>query len=120
GHGVLPADAASRAWLDLLGEATQQLAAAATRVELIVAGCALPLAAGAEPAPAGSPSMPVPAAPPLPPAESDAAGLAALRRHGDTDVRPGDADHAVNVLAGGPPAWLREELHAALEADADR
>lgn len=128
GHGVLPADAASRAWLDLLGAATQRLAAAAERVELVVAGRALAL--GAEPPPVRSPSMPVTTAPSPPPAESDAAGrggdadvrldLAALRRHGDTDVRTGDADHAVNVVAGGPPEWLREALHAALDADAGR
>jgi histidinol-phosphate aminotransferase len=97
GHGVLPGDEASRTWLDLLGEATQRLGAVAERVELVVAGRPIPL----------SPSMPDPPD-------------AALRRHGDTDVRPGDADHAVNVMAGGPPAWLREALHAALDAEADR
>ncbi len=43
-----------------------------------------------------------------------------LRRHGDEVVRPGDADHAVNVLAGGPPDWLRAVLHEALDRDADR
>jgi histidinol-phosphate/aromatic aminotransferase/cobyric acid decarboxylase-like protein/adenosyl cobinamide kinase/adenosyl cobinamide phosphate guanylyltransferase len=95
GQGVLPADAASRAWLDLLGAAVQRLATVAERVELIVAGRPLVLAGGT---PAGE--------------------LVALRRHGDGDVRPGDADHAVNVLGGGPPDWLREALHAALDADA--
>ena len=112
-HGVLPADAASRAWLDLLGEAVQRLAAAAERVELVVAG--RPLALAASPPPISPPATPVAGTTP-PAAESD---LAALRRHGDADVRPGDADHAVNVLGGGPPAWLREALHAALDADAD-
>ena len=96
GHGLLPPDAVSRAWLDLLGEAVQRLSAAADRVELVVAGRSVVL---------GGPV---------------AAGIAALRRHGDVDVRPGDADHAVNVLAGGPPAWLRAALHEALERDAGR
>ncbi len=43
-----------------------------------------------------------------------------LRRHGDRDVRPGEVDHAVNVLAGGPPPWLRRALAAALEAGSQR
>jgi histidinol-phosphate/aromatic aminotransferase/cobyric acid decarboxylase-like protein/adenosyl cobinamide kinase/adenosyl cobinamide phosphate guanylyltransferase len=121
-HGVLPADAASRAWLDLLGEAVQRLAAVAERVELVVAGRPLALGAdtlaGTAATPAAPPSMPgVGSAPTT--AESSATDLAALRRHGDADVHPGDADHAVNVLGGGPPAWLREALHAALDADAD-
>jgi histidinol-phosphate/aromatic aminotransferase/cobyric acid decarboxylase-like protein/adenosyl cobinamide kinase/adenosyl cobinamide phosphate guanylyltransferase len=102
-QGVLPADADARVWLDLLGDAVQRLAAAAERVELVVAGRPLVLSRS---------SMPV-----TPAAADD---LAALRRHGDGDVRPGDADHAVNVLGGGPPDWLREALHAALDADADR
>ena len=37
GLGVLPASSASRAWLDLLGESTQRIAARAGRVELVVA-----------------------------------------------------------------------------------
>lgn len=104
GAGVLPAHAASRVWLDLLGAATQRLAAAADRAELVVAGRAIPL----------------PAAPSTIAGQATAAELAALRRHGDTEVRTGDADHAVNVVAGGPPAWLREALEAALATDAQR
>ncbi len=43
-----------------------------------------------------------------------------LRVHGDGAVRPGDADHAVNVLAGGPPEWLRVALAQALDRDTHR
>jgi histidinol-phosphate aminotransferase len=96
GEGVLPAEPASRAWLDTLGEATQQLAACAGRVELVVAG--RPLSLAGSPAPAD----------------------ATLRVHGDSAVRPGDADHAVNVLAGGPPTWLAQELSDALARDTAR
>jgi len=98
GAGVLPASGASRAWVDLLGEATQRFAARAQRVELVVAGRAVGLRA-AGPAEPVEPS---------------------LRRHGDRDVRPGDADHAVNVVAGGPPGWLRAALGAALDGAAGR
>lgn len=38
GQGVLPADRASRSWLDLQGDAVLRLADAAARVELVVAG----------------------------------------------------------------------------------
>jgi len=93
GEGVLPADAGSRAWLDLLGAATQRLARDAEHVVLVVAGRPLTVAGGER------------AAAPLDPG---------LRRHGDRDVGPGDADHAVNVVAGGPPAWLRSALERAL------
>ena len=96
GSGLLPPDAASRAWLDLLGEATQRFAARATHVELVVAGRVLTLGHA-------------------PPADD-----AALRHHGDRDVRPGDADHAVNVVAGGPPGWLRAALRVALDEDVAR
>jgi histidinol-phosphate aminotransferase len=37
------------------------------------------------------------------------------RPHGDTMVGAGQLDFAVNVVPGGPPAWLRRELHAALD-----
>jgi histidinol-phosphate aminotransferase len=97
GAGPLPADALSRAWLDALGAATQALSAVAVRALVVVAGRALEL-----------PPPPVGAAP---------AGMEDLRHHGDTLVRPGDTDHAVNVLAGGPPAWLRTALRRALEED---
>lgn len=96
GEGMLPADALSRAWLDALGEATQALAAVAERAVLVVAGRPIEL-----------------------PRATDGAcpADASLRQHGDTLVRAGDADHAVNVLAGGPPAWLRTALTRALEDD---
>ena len=89
GLGLLPADAGSRAWLDLLGETVQRLAAGAERIELVIAG--RPIVLQAPGAPAG------------------------LGIHGDALVEPGDADHAVNVLAGGPERWLRDALLAGLD-----
>jgi histidinol-phosphate/aromatic aminotransferase/cobyric acid decarboxylase-like protein/adenosyl cobinamide kinase/adenosyl cobinamide phosphate guanylyltransferase len=150
---VLPAGAASRAWVDLLGEATQHLAALADRVELVVAGRVLCLGApppdpdqGAPAGPDRSPPADPDRSPPTganqsppadpdrspptgasqrPPAEPDRSppaelSYASLRRHGDRDVRPGDADHAVNVVAGGLPPWLRAALDGALTGDAGR
>ena len=115
GEGLLPPDRASRAWLDLLGEATGRLAADADRVELVVAGRPLPLSAPGRDLrrSAYRGGGQIDAAP-------DRADLAALRTHGDTAVRPGDADHAVNVRAEGPPPWLRAALREALERSATR
>jgi histidinol-phosphate/aromatic aminotransferase/cobyric acid decarboxylase-like protein/adenosyl cobinamide kinase/adenosyl cobinamide phosphate guanylyltransferase len=98
GHGLLPLDPVARGWLDRLGEAMQRLSTAADRVELVVAGRPIPLTAS-------GPQR-------LQPVDG-------LRLHGDELVRPGDADHAVNVLAGGPPEWLRDELRKALDSGAD-
>jgi histidinol-phosphate/aromatic aminotransferase/cobyric acid decarboxylase-like protein/adenosyl cobinamide kinase/adenosyl cobinamide phosphate guanylyltransferase len=94
GEGLVPMDRIARAWLDLLGESVQRLSAAAGRVDYVVAGRVLALAA--------------------PPHHAEPN----LRHHGDREVRPGDADHAVNVLAGGPPEWLRGTLSDALGAAA--
>ena len=96
GMGMLPMHPGARDWLDALGEAAQRLSAAADRVDLVVAGRALTLHG---------------------PAPTSDQGL---RHHGDRDVAPGDADHAVNVIAGGPPEWLREALERALRDDAAR
>jgi histidinol-phosphate/aromatic aminotransferase/cobyric acid decarboxylase-like protein/adenosyl cobinamide kinase/adenosyl cobinamide phosphate guanylyltransferase len=41
--------------------------------------------------------------------------LGELRVHGDTMVAPGQLDFAVNVVAGGPPEWLREAMAGALD-----
>lgn len=127
GEGLLPAEASSRAWLDLLGEAVQMLSVAAHRVEMVVAGRAVALSrstsgpctdahpAGARCAGAHARCAGAHSAGRLPLALDPG-----LRRHGDAAVRPGDADHAVNVMADGPPAWLRVALHEALETEASR
>jgi histidinol-phosphate/aromatic aminotransferase/cobyric acid decarboxylase-like protein/adenosyl cobinamide kinase/adenosyl cobinamide phosphate guanylyltransferase len=116
GEGVLPADRLSRDWLDTLGEATQRLAARADHVELVVAGRALSIGG----APARGDLARNGVGPTLADQRPSPSGADPLRRHGDSAVRPGDADHAVNVIAGGPPEWLRAELREALDQDADR
>ena len=123
GQGVLPQDAASRAWLDLLGEAVQRVSEAAERVELVVAGRPLELgahvAAGRDPGAQDSGPGPTSTAAPsaAPPESRDDE---ALRRHGDALVRAGDADHAVSVMAGGPPGWMLTALHSALDEKSGR
>jgi histidinol-phosphate/aromatic aminotransferase/cobyric acid decarboxylase-like protein/adenosyl cobinamide kinase/adenosyl cobinamide phosphate guanylyltransferase len=106
GSGVHPPDAASRVWVDLLGAATQRFVAVASEVVLVVAG--RPIRLGGPEGDRAHRGLRQ-----APPAE------AALRRHGDRDVRPGDADHAVNVVAGGPPPWLQTALEDALATVAD-
>jgi histidinol-phosphate/aromatic aminotransferase/cobyric acid decarboxylase-like protein len=83
GLGLLPMDPVARQWLDRLGDATQRLSAAADRVELVVAGRPIVLVSQPQ---------------------------ATARHHGDELVRDGLSDHAVNVLAGGPPDWLKDAL----------
>jgi histidinol-phosphate/aromatic aminotransferase/cobyric acid decarboxylase-like protein/adenosyl cobinamide kinase/adenosyl cobinamide phosphate guanylyltransferase len=106
GQGLLPGDALSRTWLDLLGEAIQRLSAAADRVDFVVAGRPIRLPPAQ--------SRPGASAPPAPGFEQS------LRHHGDREVREGDSDHAVNVLAGGPPEWLAAALAQTLEQAGDR
>ncbi len=97
GAGVLPADPATRAWVDLLGESAQLAVAASERALLVVAGRAVPLSR--------TPQL-------------SRSSRHELRVHGDRLIPAGAADHAVNVVAGGPPPWLRTALHAALDTDA--
>lgn len=39
-----------------------------------------------------------------------------LHHHGDAELAPGLVDLAVNVRADAPPPWLREVLHASIDA----
>lgn len=100
GGGVLPADAETRAWVDVLGEAAQLAVAASTRAVLVVAGRAIELPAVATSASSSCRSR-----------HGDG-----LRTHGDRLVPPGAADHAVNVVAGGPPPWLADALRTDVSA----
>jgi len=99
GGGPVAADAATRCWVDLTGEAAQRLSGVAERALLVVAGRALELPAPSARAP-GTPARPAPPAP---------------RVHGDRMVPDGHEDFAVNVVDAGPPAWLARVLHEALD-----
>jgi len=107
GLGLLPQSAGARRYLDFAGEALQALAGVAERVLLVVAGRATALGPATElggVGPRGGAARPdLPAVP------------AELRLHGDTMVPDGQLDFAVNVVPGGPPGWLRDELAAALD-----
>jgi histidinol-phosphate/aromatic aminotransferase/cobyric acid decarboxylase-like protein/adenosyl cobinamide kinase/adenosyl cobinamide phosphate guanylyltransferase len=97
GSAPVAADAATRRWVDLVGEAAQRLAAVADRALLVVAGRTVELSAE-------RPALCPPARP----------------LHGDRLVPAGHEDFAVNVVAGGPPSWVREALRRALDQDAAR
>jgi histidinol-phosphate/aromatic aminotransferase/cobyric acid decarboxylase-like protein/adenosyl cobinamide kinase/adenosyl cobinamide phosphate guanylyltransferase len=58
--------------------------------------------------PSAVPGSPVCLAPPA------LANFGQLRVHGDGMIAPGQLDFAVNVVAGGPPEWLREAMVSAL------
>lgn len=92
GSGLVSAGAGVRRFVDLIGEATQLLAAHAERVQLVVAGCAVEVK--------GCAVQPVPPE---------------LRVHGDSMAPPGALDFAVSVVAAQPPEWLRTALASALE-----
>ncbi len=63
---------------------------------------------------AAGPTLPGKGGAPLPVAAAARAIPTKLRLHGDTVAAPGQLDFAVNVIPGGPPAWLRGELLAAV------
>lgn len=92
GTAPVAADPGTRRWVDLTGEAAQQLAAVAERALLVVAGRAIELRA-----------------------EPPAVTAAPRPLHGDRMVPDGHEDFAVNVVGDGPPGWLRRALAEALD-----
>src|SRR6266568_4541940 len=111
GLGLVPTGAGLRRYLDLAGEATQALASHAQQAVLVVPGqpdLGPPVPPWPDPPEAGFRQGRT-ARPPLLP------DLGELRVHGDGMVGPGQLDFAVNVVAGGPPEWLREAMVGALD-----
>jgi len=96
GLGPAAAGAATRRYLDLAGEATQLLSAAAAEVILVVAGRAIE----------------------LPPAATSV-DRPQLRLHGDSMVPTGAEDFAVNVRREPRPPWLEDALRGALAGAGD-
>ncbi len=106
GLAPVAASAATRRWVDLLGETAQRLSTAADRALLVVAGRVLELPTrerGLTPGPSASlhPCGPM-----------RERGQAPFTRpdHGDRLVPPGHEDFAVNVLDEAPAAWLHDAL----------
>lgn len=104
GLAPVAADAGTRRWVDLCGEAAQALAAVAARAVLVVAGRAL--------------ELPAPPAPP-PAREAGPAPAPARPVHGDRLVPEGHEDFAVNVLDGPRPGWVTAALAEGLAAIGD-
>ena len=94
------------------GEGGQEAATAPANGQSATDRTGQPARAEEGEAAASQPVQPVPAANGA--AAPDARAIPAkLRLHGDTVASPGQLDFAVNVIPGGPPAWLRGELLAA-------
>ena len=112
GTAPVAADAATRRWVDLVGEAAQRIAAVADRALLVVAGRTIDLPpASVASGDGGTADEGRPAA---------AIGHGARPLHGDRMVPAGHEDFAVNVACGGPPQWLARALREALDAGAER
>ncbi|MGH8910516.1 MAG: Rv2231c family pyridoxal phosphate-dependent protein CobC [Egibacteraceae bacterium] len=100
GLGVVPADASTRRWLDLAGDAKARLARHAARTLLVVAG--RPLGVSAPYSVKGGWVGEVGVVPHTP-------------VHGDRMVPEGAIDFAVNVHGDAPPPHIRVVLDAALD-----